>query len=139
MLVEIHAPNSHKLQVAFTSAPKKLRGALNSAMIDALKEISKRTPDGGTRGGLFRFKTPRAQRTGMLAQMFRLNIATGMTALRANPLALRTSVRSTVEYSNFVASRNDFYGRILKASHRDVTKHFAQAIENTLNKLTKSI
>ena len=135
MHINVTTPNTHKLMVAFTHAPTKLRHALNGAMVDALKEISKRTPDGGAHGGLFRFKTPREQRTGMLAQAFRLNIATGMSALFANKKALRTEVRSTVNYADGVASKNDYYARILRASNMDIRKHFDNAISNTLAKL----
>ncbi|MCK5015456.1 MAG: hypothetical protein KAS32_00125 [Candidatus Peribacteraceae bacterium] len=97
----------------------------NTAIKASLFEVLKRSSDGG-RGGLFRFKTSRSQRTGRLALSMRTNIVTKN---------LFGSIGPNVTYDDKVHRKNQFMPRIFKASKRDIDKHFQQSIERITRRL----
>lgn len=127
--------NEAQFKQAFKIAPIATRKALNKAVQAGLAEISKR--QGDSDGGLYQFRTRRAKRTGMLAQMFKLNTATAMRTVRSTRLGFYAETFSTVKYADDIVEQydNNFYQRILKDALPDISKHNKDAIEGVLKKI----
>ena len=130
MDIKVQIPHHKQLSQAFLLAPKRTVREMNMAMRASLLSIQQRQVD-----KYFQFKTPRSRRTGMLQRMFQLNTATAVQALVSKKDALYTEIYSTVRYADWVASKNNYYKRILDASQLDVRKHYARAVENIIGSL----
>jgi len=134
MDIKLKLPQQKQIAHAFTVAPRKTVRELNMAMRASLMSIQRREVD-----KYFQFKTPRAKRTGMLQRMFQLNTATAVQALASRRDALYTEIYSTVRYADWVASFNNYYDRILRASYGDIRKHFDRAVKNVIGSLKVKI
>lgn len=122
--VSIRIENMDKLQRNFALAPSTALKWLAKATAAATFEIEKQAVDAN-----FRFKTPRAKRTGFLQQSFSFGryIAPG---------GLSASIGPTAKYAPYVyygtrrgIRPNPYMDRIAKAAKPGIEKLFGQAID----------
>lgn len=120
------------LRSNFQKAPALTLKYLAKATAASIFEIEKQAVDSN-----FRFRTPRAQRTGMLAQSF----AFGRFIA---PNGLRASIGPTVRYAPYVyfgtrrgLRRNKYMDRIAEAAVPGVQKQFETAVEKVVQEIAK--
>lgn len=121
--MSIEVRNLDKLQDNFKRAPSRALYWLARATKAAIFEVEKQAIDPN-----FRFKTPRALRTGQLQLSFKhgRNFFNG---------GLRGSIGPTVHYAPYVyfgtrkVRPNSYMDRIATAATPDVEKHFETAID----------
>jgi hypothetical protein len=91
--------------------------------------------DGSNGSNFFNFKNARKDRTGDLANNFRAKSASEVKSLVFHGNKITAITFSRMKYADFVASKNDFYGRILKHSERKIDKSFDIEIEEAMKSL----
>lgn len=128
--INISSSNIRQLQRSFARAPKTTATYLEKALKASIFEVEKRAVDRN-----FRFKTPRAMRTGMLANSFK-------TGIKFYTGQLKASIGPTVKYAPYVyygTSRgirpNRYMDRIAKDSERAVGKHFKDATNRIVDEV----
>jgi hypothetical protein len=130
--VTVRIEGLDRLRSAFREAPNLTLKYLAEATTAAVFAVEKQAIDPN-----FQFRTPRSQRTGMLAQSF----AFGRKFERRG---LRGSIGPTVRYAPFVyfgtrrgIRPNPFMDRIAKAATPDVERLFQTATQRIIDKLAK--
>lgn len=130
--VSVHIRGLDALRSNFKRAPALTLKYLAKATAAAIFEIEKQAVDRN-----FMFKTPRAQRTGLLAQSF----AFGRYIA---PNGLRGSIGPTVRYAPYVyfgtrrgLRPNKYMDRIARAAEPYVEKQFATALDRITSDLAK--
>lgn len=122
--LSIQINNLDQLRANISKAPALGLKYLGKATEAALFEVEKEAHDGN-----FKFKTPRALRTGMLERSFKFG-------RYISPSKLMGSIGPTVHYAPHVyfgtqrgSTPNPFMDRIAKASEQAVNKHFEKAVD----------
>jgi hypothetical protein len=128
--VNIHIENLDRLRSNFNRAPATALKYLSKATAASIFEVEKQAVDRN-----FRFKTPRAQRTGNLQLSFSYGryIAPG---------GLLASIGPTVHYSPYVyfgtrrgIAPNPYMDRIATAAESDINRHFEKAVDLFVSEL----
>lgn len=135
--MNIQVKGLNQLRNNFKKAPALTLKYLSRATKASILEVEKKTGDGGS-SNLFRFVTPRAKRTGQLAQSFG-------RGRRFSPDGLSGSIGPRVHYADDVYSGrayrsgkpNKYMDRIARAAEPEVKKHFEEATEIIVSKLAK--
>lgn len=128
----IRIQNLDQLRSNFAKAPSMALRWLSKAVAASIFEVEKQAIDPN-----FRFKTPRARRTGFLA----LSFAFGR---HIAPGGLQGSIGPTAQYAPHVyfgTSRgiapNPFMDRIAEAAEPTIGKHFEAAVDGFVSELAK--
>lgn len=128
--VSVRINNLDQLRANFRKSPALTLKYLAKATSAAIFEVEKQAIDPN-----FRFKTPRARRTGQLQQSF----AHGR---RIDKNGLRATIGPTVQYAPHVyygtkrgIRPNKYMDRIAKAAEPGVEKHFNKAVDIIVDKL----
>lgn len=127
----VRIDNLDRLRANFAKAPGLALRYLSQATRAAIFEIEKQAVDDN-----FRFKTPRAFRTGYLA----LSFAYGRHFDRSG---LRGAIGPTAHYAWYVwagtrrMSANPFMERIAGAAETDVNRHFEKAVDLFVSDLAR--
>jgi hypothetical protein len=131
--LRIEIKNLDQLRANFAKAPGLALSYIAKATKASIFEVEKQAVDRN-----FQFKTPRAKRTGMLAQSF----AFGRFIA---PSGLYASIGPTVHYAPYVyfgtskgVTPNPFMDRIARASEPDVNRHFETAIDLLVRDIAKT-
>ena len=129
--LNVKIENLDKLQKNLSKSPATFKKYLSRAVIASVFEVEKQAVDKN-----FRFKTPRALRTGMLGLSFKQGIKYYAGGLKA-------SIGPTVKYAPYVyygtrrgIRPNPYMDRIVKASEKPVEKHFNTAVNKALNEIS---
>lgn len=129
--VKLQIKNLPRIKQAFAVAPLLTRKWVNKAIKAGILEVSKQAVDSN-----FRFKTPRAFRTGLLQQSFKFGLVVR---------DMYASVGPTVRYAETVHeglrgyTANPFMQRIGKAAEPGVQKHFDKAADNVAEEIARKI
>ena len=130
--LSITVRNLPELRANFARAPQTALKYLARAVQAAVFEVEKEAVDKN-----FRFKTPRAKRSGFLALSFSYG-------RYFSPSKLMASIGPTAHYAPYVyfgTSRgikpNSFMDRIAKAAEPNITKHFEKAVDLFVSDLAK--
>lgn len=91
--------------------------------------------DGSNGPNFFNFKNARKDRTGFLANDFRDKSVSEVRSLVFHGNKITAITFSRMKYADFVASKNDFYGRILKQSERKIDKSFDIEVKEAMKSL----
>ena len=130
--MNIRVQNLDRLRENFRQAPALTLKYLARATSAAIFEVEKQAIDRN-----FQFKTPRSQRTGMLAQSF------GFGRYIA-PSGLYAAIGPTVRYAPYVyfgtrrQRPNKYMDRIARAAEPHVEKHFDKAVDTITRKLAQT-
>lgn len=130
--LSVQIKNLDQLRTNFRKAPVSALRYLSQATTAAIFEVEKQAVDAN-----FRFKWPRAMRTGYLA----LSFAYGR---QIAPNGLRGAIGPTAHYAPHVyfgTSRgmapNPYMDRIAKAAEPHVTKHFETAVDKLVTEIAR--
>jgi hypothetical protein len=128
--MQIEIQNLDKLRENFRRAPSLTLKYLSKAVAASIFEVEKQAVDSN-----FQFKTPRALRTGQLANSFAFG-------RRFSADGLSGSIGPTVRYAPYVyfgttrgLKPNKYMDRIAKAAEPEVQKHFNVAITKIADSL----
>ena len=128
--VNIRIENLPELRSNFARAPQLALKYLAKATQAAIFEVEKQAVDSN-----FQFKTPRAQRTGLLQQSF-------SHGRYFDQGGLRGSIGPTVRYAPYVyfgTSRglrpNHYMDRIAEAAAPQIEKHFETAVDKFVSEI----
>lgn len=131
--MKIRVRNLDALRANFRKSPALTLKYIAKATAASIFEVEKQAIDRN-----FQFKTPRSQRTGMLAQSFSFG-------RYISPSGLQASIGPTVRYAPYVyfgTSRglrpNKYMDRIARAARPHVEKHFEKATDTIVTKLAKT-
>lgn len=129
--VTIDQSQIERLRANFDRAPQLALSYISKATIASLFEIEKQAIDKN-----FQFKTPRAQRTGLLAQSFAFG-------RYIEPGGLRASIGPTTKYAPYVyfgtrrgLQPNRYMDRIADAATPGINRQFDTAITKFIAKIT---
>jgi hypothetical protein len=131
----VRIENLDQLRANFRKAPALTLDRLAAATKASIFEIEKLADDSGD-SGLFRFKTPRAERTGYLALSFGYG-------RRFDRSGLRGSIGPTAHYAPYVylgargREPNPFMDRIAKAAEPEINRHFEKAVDQVVSAIAK--
>ena len=134
--VNVTIRNLDQLRANFSRAPQTALRYLAAATKAAIFEVEKRTDDSGS-SKLFQFKTPRAQRTGMLA----LSFSYGRSFSNGG---LRGSIGPTVHYAPYVylgtrgGRPNPYMDRIARDAEPDINRQFEKAVDLIVDEIAKT-
>lgn len=128
--INVRIENLPQLRANFQKAPAITLKYLSRATKAAIAEVEKQAVDRN-----FRFKTPRAQRTGFLQQSFSFGRFIA-------PSGLYASIGPTVHYAPYVyygtkrgIAPNPYMDRIASAAESDVNKHFNDAVDTIVKEI----
>jgi len=119
--------------------PQYSKPLYSKAINAGLAEVQKVANEGDNGlGGIFNFKTPRTDRTGILSNSFGLGINP------ATPDKLIGSIGPTVFYAIFVhegtsriETKNPFMVRIVQEAEEKINKHFQTATERVVDRIAQ--
>lgn len=122
--VTVRIDGLNALRRNFSRSPQLALSYLSKATRASIFEVEKQAVDRN-----FRFKTPRAMRTGYLQQSFAFG-------RYISPSGLTASIGPTAHYAPYVyfgTSRgvrpNKYMDRIARAAEPDINRHFERAVE----------
>lgn len=122
-----------QLRANFKKYPDVSKKYLNKAIAASIILLERNADDSGD-SKLFQFKTPRAKRTGMLALSFKQGMKFG---------DLYGEIGPTVNYAPYVyygtkrSTPNPYMDRIAKASEKDISTFFADALKYITEDISK--
>lgn len=130
--LRVSITNLDALRDNFAKAPGLALKYLSAATKAAIFEVEKQAVDEN-----FRFKTPRALRTGYLALSFGYG-------RRIAPSGLRGSIGPTAHYASYVyngtrhgIAPNRYMDRIAVAAEPEVNRHFEQAVDKLVGDIAR--
>ncbi len=130
--VTVRVENLSQLRANFRRAPVTTLKYLAAATKASIFEVEKQAVDRN-----FQFKTPRARRTGYLAQSFAFG-------RKFENGGLRASIGPTARYAPYVyhgtrrgIRPNRYMDRIAAAAEGDVNRHFADATDKIVADIAK--
>ena len=130
--VQVRVQGLDELRANFQKAPGLTLKYLAKATAASIFEVEKQAVDRN-----FQFKTPRAQRTGQLANSFSFG-------RYISPTGLQASIGPTVRYAPYVyygttrgLRPNKYMDRIARAAEPKVQEHFQKAVDTIVTNLAK--
>ena len=125
-----------QLRTNFKNFPDVTKKYLNRAIQASVFEIQKNADDSGD-SKLFEFRTPRAQRTGMLALSFIHGVKFRDLYAEIGPTVNYAYAVYTGVYPHFNLGPNPYMDRIAKASEPNANKYFAEALTAIIEETSK--